>query len=144
LRGGDGVTFMACDHPLLLNLPEGLPNLPHVKFARLRHCPLRTREGVSSSPGPLPPVLAGSKRTKQQPLTILSVVCDPTLQANGTQVTVPRLFRHYATGTTYSSGGGGHSKGNLNEKVGWLPHAPSQVGQWIQIDLGSDVKVDGQ
>jgi hypothetical protein len=61
--------------------------------------------------------------------------------ADGTQVQSPRFFE--TRSFTYSSGGGGHSQGFIGEKVGWLPRGGDAVGQWMQLDLGSDMKVDG-
>jgi hypothetical protein len=63
-----------------------------------------------------------------------------TFAADGTQVQSPRHFE--TRSFTYSSGGRGHSQGFIGEKVGWLPLG-EDAGQWIQLDLGSDMKVDG-
>ena len=65
-----------------------------------------------------------------------------TFTANGTQVAVPIQYNPHSSGSTYSSGGRRNEMGSFNEIHGWLPSG-NPIGQWMQLDLGSDREVDG-
>ena len=60
--------------------------------------------------------------------------------ADGTQVQVRQLYTR--SKHTWSSGGGRNQMGPLNEVHGWLPKG-DPIGQWMQLDLGTDRLVDG-